>query len=88
MFMAKWLFKIVDNVTETIFVANTTRQDLDLEQPTECSFYLNYSDVIMGAMAFQITGVSIVYSTVFFQAQIQENIKAPRHWLLWGEFTG
>ena len=24
----------------------------------------------------------------FIQAQIKENIKAPRHWLLWGEFTG
>ena len=24
----------------------------------------------------------------FFQAQIKGNIKAPRHWLLWGEFTG
>ena len=23
----------------------------------------------------------------FVQAQINENIKAPRHWLLWGEFT-
>ena len=22
-----------------------------------------------------------------FKAQIKENIKAPRHWLLWGEFT-
>ena len=24
----------------------------------------------------------------FIQAQIKENIKAPRHWPLWGEFTG
>ena len=24
----------------------------------------------------------------FVQAQIKENIKAPRHWPLWGEFTG
>ena len=23
----------------------------------------------------------------FVQAQIKENIKAPRHWPLWGEFT-
>ena len=27
-----------------------------------------------------------VYSIVF-QAQIKENIKAPRHWPLWGEYT-
>ena len=39
------------------------------------------------AMAPQITGVSIVCSTVF-QAHIIENIKAPRHWPLWGESTG
>ena len=24
----------------------------------------------------------------FFQAQIKENIKVPRHWPLWAEFTG
>ena len=40
----------------------------------------------MGAMASQITTVSAVYS--FVQAQIKENIKAPRHWSLWGEYTG
>ena len=33
----------------------------------------------MSAMASQITGVSVVYSTVCL-----ENIKAPRHWPLWG----
>ena len=41
------------------------------------------SDVIMSAMASQITGVSVVYSTVYFK----ENIKAQRHWPLCGEFT-
>ena len=34
----------------------------------------------MGAMASQITSLTIVY----IQAQIKENIKAPRHWPLWG----
>ena len=36
----------------------------------------------MSTMAPQITSITIVY------AQIKENIKAPRHWPLWGEFTG
>ena len=48
----------------------------------------HYSDVIMRPMASQIIDVSIVYSTVCFQAQIKENIKAPRHRSLWREFTG
>ena len=43
----------------------------------------HYSDVIMGTVACQITSIRIVYSTVF-QAQIKENIKAPRHWPLCG----
>ena len=43
----------------------------------------HYSDVIMGAMAYQITGISI--DQPFVHAQIKENIKAPRHWPLWGE---
>ena len=41
----------------------------------------------MGAMASKITSFTIVYPTVM-QAQIKENIKAPRHWPLCGELTG
>ena len=44
-------------------------------------------DVKMGALASQITSASIVYST-FVQTQIKENIKATRHWPLWGELIG
>ena len=40
----------------------------------------------MRAMVSQITGVLTDYS--FVQAQINENMKAPRHWPLWGEITG
>ena len=40
----------------------------------------------MGVMASQITSLAIIYSTV--QAQIKENIKAPRRWPLCVEFTG
>ena len=47
----------------------------------------HYSDVIISVMASQITGVSIIYSTVV-KVQIEESIKAPRHWPLWGEFSG
>ena len=47
----------------------------------------HYGDVIMGMMASQITSITIVYSTVY-SVQIKENIKAPRHWPLCGEFTG
>ena len=41
----------------------------------------------MSAMAPQITSLTIVYSAVY-SGMIKENIKAPRHWPLWGEFTG
>ena len=41
----------------------------------------------MSAMAFQIAGVSII-CLPFAHALIKENIKAPRHWPLWGESTG
>ena len=36
----------------------------------------------MSAMESQITGIPIVL------AQIEENVKAQRHWPLWGESTG
>ena len=29
-----------------------------------------------------------LFAQSFIQAQIKENTKAPRHWPLWGEFTG
>ena len=48
---------------------------------------VHYSDVIKSAMASQITSLTIVYSTVYSDAD-HTNIKAPRHWPLWGEFTG
>ena len=38
----------------------------------------------MTTMASQFTSLTVVYSIV----QIKENIKAPRHWPLRGEFTG
>ena len=48
------------------------------------SFYarIYYSDVIMSAMASQITSISTVYSAVCSEAH-QENMKAPRYWPLW-----
>ena len=36
----------------------------------------------MGTMVSQITSLAIVCSTII-QAQIKENIKAPRHWDRW-----
>ena len=47
----------------------------------------HYGDVIVGAMASQITSLAIVYST-FYSCTDQGNIKSPRHWPLCREFTG
>ena len=47
----------------------------------------HYDDVRMGAIASQITNLTIVNSTVNSDAD-QRNIKDPRHWPLCGEFTG
>ena len=47
----------------------------------------HYIDVIMTTKASQITSLTVVYSTVYSDAD-QRNIKAPRHWPLCGEFTG
>ena len=48
---------------------------------------VHYSDVIMSVMTSQVTDVSIVYLTVGSGTE-QKKVKAPRHWTLWGEFTG
>ena len=49
---------------------------------------LHYNDVIMTKIASQITSLTTVFTQPFIQKQIKENIKAPRHWPLCGEFTG
>ena len=41
----------------------------------------------MGAMASQTTSLNIVFNQPFIQAQIKENVKAPRHCPLCGEIT-
>ena len=41
----------------------------------------------MSAMASQIKFRYCLLNRLF-KAQSKENIKAPRHWPLWGEFTG
>ena len=43
--------------------------------------YFHYGDVIMGAIASQITSLPLL-TQPFIQTQIKENIKAPRHWHL------
>ena len=51
--------------------------------PVHIQKKFHYCDVIMGAVTSQITSLTIVYSTVYSDAD-QGNIKAPRHWLLCG----
>ena len=48
---------------------------------------MHYTDVIMTTMAAQIPA-SRLFTQPFIQTQIKENIKAPRHRPLCGEFTG
>ena len=50
-------------------------------------YMYHYNDVIMGAIASQITSLTSVYSIVI-QTQIKENIKASRHWLCVGNSPG
>ena len=60
-----------------------------LTNPTDdhlVTLIMHYIDVIMSAMASQITA-SRLFTEPFIQAQIK-NSKALRHWPLWGEFTG
>ena len=47
----------------------------------------HYNDAIMGAMASQSPALR-VFTQPFIQLQIKENVKAPLHWPLCGEFIG
>ena len=56
------------------------------DQWIPCTKGQHYDDVIMNAIASQITSLTIVYSIVYSDAD-QRNIKAPHHWPLSGEST-
>ena len=47
----------------------------------------HYNDVIWAQWRLE-SPASRIFTQPFIQAQIKENIKPPRHWSLWGEFTG
>ena len=47
------------------------------------------SDEIMSTWWWRLNSLaSRLFTRAFIQAQTKENIKVPRHWPLWGEFTG
>ena len=48
---------------------------------------VHYNCVMMATMASQ-SPISRLFAQLFVQVQFKENIKAPRHWPLWGEVTG
>ena len=48
---------------------------------------LHDGDVMLSAMASQ-SPASRLFTQMYVQAKIKENIIAPRHWPLWGGFTG
>ena len=72
---SKWHFRPSDEAIVLIVVTT----ELEIKS-------MHYNDVIMGAMASQITSLTIVYSTVYSGAD--KNMKTPRHRPLCGEFTG
>ena len=76
-------------ISQPIQIAhNSCKTDLILVLPNtqEKKSIRYYSDIIMSAMASQITGVSVVYSTVCSGAH-KKHIKALRHWPLWVEIN-
>ena len=73
-------------ILNTHFAASSYYENLRYGISSNTRMAQHYGDVIMSTKTSQITSVSIVYPTVC-STQIKEDIKAPRHWPLWGEFT-
>ena len=48
--------------------------------------FAHYSEVVITRWRFKSLASRLLIEP-FIQAQIKWNIKAPRHWPLWGEFT-
>ena len=73
-----------------LFIANIHALFMSYLGPIDSLYFshrlFHYNGVIMSAMASKITSLMTVYSG-FIQVQVKENIKAPRHWPVWGELT-
>ena len=76
------------NLANTMFIQIDYLQWTSTGKSTYHAHLTHYNDVIMSAMASQITSLSIVYSTVYSRRRSKKTSKALRHWSLWGEFTG
>ena len=53
-----------------------------------CVFLLHYSDVIMGAIGFEITSLTIVYSTVYSGADRSKHQSSTSLAFVWGIHQG
>ena len=87
---ADTMYTIITSLLRQNDVATSFWRNNDVIIPSHVRWAVktvHYYDVIMSPTASQITSLTIVYSIVY-RAQIKENIKAPRHWPLCGEFTG
>ena len=87
------LWGVTFNCTQDVSFISVSRLNhrslVSIEACTMFSTLLKYyNDVIMDAMASQITGLAIVCSTVHSGADERRRPEAPRHWPLCREFTG
>ena len=71
-----WIF----SQTAKTFKATSIRHRSDMKM------WDHYNDVIMSVMRIK-SPASWLFTQLFIHAQMKENIKAPRHWPLCGEFT-
>ena len=86
--LSHWYWHWPIYMATIINIYKVTNKHISFPKPNLCfSGCVHYNDVMMSATVSQITSLKIVFSTVYSAAD-QRNIKAPRHWPLWGEFTG
>ena len=85
-----FLTRIIQSIWDTVDTPSTNLEPREnsFGELTKCSETPHYTDVIMGAIASQIIPASRLFTQPFIQTQKNENINAPRHWPLCGEFTG
>ena len=75
-----------ESTVAKITEAYGTRSERVMQHMCRTAANKHYSEVKMSAPASHITGVPLLSQALAQQVQITENIKAPRHWSLWGEF--
>ena len=91
--IAHWGAAYISGLTVTIPGRFITEKEIYHHKCCPCMFRISCVNLYKQKMSWWAqwrlkSPASRLFTQPFIHVEIKDNIKVPRHWLLWGEFTG